>query len=144
MPLCCSSAAICCMATKYNGILVLYWNICTAKKVMTLIRGCYKARGKRGIIKVWWMDMIHFWIATLYIPFPFTPDVFMLTENGVANKQIDDWNLFCNSFITMESMAAYFLLFAGLNLANVPEMHRIITIIWVSTALHPVPWFQPR
>lgn len=44
----------------------------------------------------------------------------------------------------MESKAACFLLFSGLCLANTSKHINLFAITGVSTALHPVPQFQPR
>lgn len=47
------------------------------------------------------------------------------------------WNLFSSFFIKMKSMAAYFLMCAGLCLANVSKSIILFAITWTSTSLCP-------
>ena len=82
----------------------------------------------------------------------------MSTENGVTymtkkkkkkkkKKKSDffqqSWDLFSNSFIKTESMAAPFSLFTGLCLASVSKHIQLFTITWVSTALSLCPCYSP-
>lgn len=52
------------------------------------------------------------------------------------------WNVFSRYRIKTESTATYFLLFAGLCLANASKSINLFAIIWVGTTLCSVPWFQ--
>lgn len=72
--------------------------------------------------------MIRFLITTQYILFenPWVIYLCQLTMESQINQRIYDffcqsWNSFSNSFIKMESSAAYFSLFTGLRLGNVSK-----------------------
>jgi len=77
----------------------------------------------------------------------FSGTIFMFTENGVTQINwwlfFQSWNLFSNFFIKMESTAVYYSLFRAPYSASVSKCIQLFAITWVSTALHPVPWFQP-
>jgi len=51
-------------------------------------------------------------------------------------------SLFSNSFIKMESMAAYFSPFTGLSLCSVSKCIQLFVLTWVSTALPHCPGFS--
>jgi len=107
---------------------------------------------KRGVVKVWQRDMIRFlsyiWLQ-LYTFHLEIVHVFKSTENGVASINWyffwPPWNLPSKFCITMESMSAYFLLLAGLHLAN--DQNTCSDLPPCESALHgafPTPWIQPR
>lgn len=73
----------------------------------------------------------------------FAGHLFILTENSHKYTQktvifLLSLKLFSNSIITMESTAAFFLLFTGLHWADIPKYVKLHAIIWFSTALFPL------
>jgi len=149
----------CSVETSDEILLLLYFilqNSCSqctySQKVMTQIRrGCevrdmstwsYKNLVKRrGLISN---------CNSINSVWKFTSNVFILTENGVTNKlknwwfSCQSWNLFSNSINKTESTASCSLLFTELFLASVSKSITLCAIAWSGTALHTVPWFQPR
>lgn len=82
---------------------------------------------KRGITDIWQRDMIRFLNCifdcnSMRSIWKYSVHVFKSTENGVASINWyffwPSWNLPSGFGITMESASAYFLLLAGLHLAN--------------------------
>lgn len=65
----------------------------------------------------------------------FAANTFTSAVHGVANIPKNwffqhSWNLFSSSFIRTESMAAYFLLFTKLCLANISKCMKLLAVTW--------------
>ena len=94
--------------------------------------------GRRGLTKSC-KETLNFYLniwSQLYSIWKLTANVCMLTGNGVEKKKKkwwllqESWHLFSNSFIKMESLVAYFLLFTVLHLANVSKCIKLFAKTW--------------
>lgn len=111
--------------------------------------------GKTGLIKALQRDNIKFLSLrsdhkSIHCIWKFAGNVFMSTKNGVTSVPknylffLQSWNLFLNSLIKTANSIQPCFLFTGLCLADVSKGIQLFAITWVSTALCPMPMFQPR
>ena len=141
-----------------SSFLRIFVHKCTyCQKAMTWIRHDCEVRNvflwydwsykSRGIVRfLMWMSDCKF----THSIWKHVDDVFMLTENGVANiPQIrwlywQSWNLFSNSFIGKKARLQIFLLFSGLCLANESKYTVIChKLIWHCMVPSLCPGFSP-